>query len=496
MFLSRDSWQIDASSSVKGFDKVPQNLVTQTRQLKYTNLQLADKIPECQRMEETLPPAEEKYRSIFDNAVEGIFQITPDGRYLLANPALARIYGYESPAQLVTLSDINRQYVDPHRHQEFIQQFQEQDQVSGFESQVYRQDGSTTWISESARAVRDERGVLVYCEGFVREIAERELAETTLWEAKFKQQSEQLELVLHRLQQAESQLIQSEKMSSLGQMVAGVAHEINNPVSFVCGNLVHAGRYAEDLINLLQLYQKHYPQPVPAIKKEVEAIDLNFLMLDFPKALSSMQMGADRIRQIVLCLRNFSRLDEGKMKPVNLHEGIDTTLVILNNRLKATPKYQGITVVKEYGDLPLVECYGGLLNQVFMNIFSNAIDALEQQANRVAQARRMACLEQASTGIRLRGDPPSQNQQIRIRTQVIDNEWVVIRIADSGPGMPEDVKARIFDPFFTTKPMGQGTGLGLSISHQIVVERHGGKLKCFSAPDRGTEFVIEIPIRR
>jgi len=268
------------------------------------------------------------------------------------------------------------------------------------------------------------------------------------------------------------QLIHTEKISSLGQLVAGVAHELNNPVSFIYGNLTYLTDYVEDLLNLLKLYAKHYPQPVPEIQEKAEAIDLEFLIEDLPKLLSSMHLGTERIREIVLSLRNFSRYDEPQMKQVDLHEGIDSTLLILQNRLKSRGDYAGTSIIKEYGVLPLVSCYPGQLNQVFMNIISNAIDALENH-------RR------------------DEEGVISIRTEVLDgNSHVRIRIKDNGPGMSEDVKARIFDPFFTTRPQAKGTGLGLSISYQLVVKEHGGDLRCISAPGEGTEFLIKLPIRQ
>jgi signal transduction histidine kinase len=281
--------------------------------------------------------------------------------------------------------------------------------------------------------------------------------------------AQQLEKTLQELRRTQAQLIEIEKLSSIGQMVAGVAHEINNPVSFIYGNLRYASDYVQQLLDLLNLYQEYYGNPHPLVQNKIKAIDLDFLLIDLPKVLESMKIGAERVRQIVLSLRNFSRSDRVFMEAVDLHEGIDSTLLILQNRLKARYNRPGIEVVKDYGDLPLVECYAGQLNQVFMNLLSNAIDALE--------------------------DTPARIGRITIRTSFNgDRSGVIIRIADNGPGMTSEVKAQLFDAFFTTKPIGKGTGLGLSISHQIVVEKHGGILKCESTPGKGTEFWIEIPL--
>lgn len=495
MFLSRDNLPSDAPSPMVESKKVQQHLLKRTRRLKQANLKLAHQIVERQQVEEALRQAEEKYRSIFDNAVEGIFQTTVEGGYLSANPALARIYGYESPEELVaSLADIGTQlYVNPNSRQEFLQEIEERDRVTEFESQVYRKDGSIIWISENARAVRDANGVMLYCEGFVTDITERKAALETLQrsEAQFRQQAEQLEKTLYQLQQTQSQLIQSEKMSSLGQLVAGVAHEINNPVNFVCGNLLHASQYAEDLLSILKLYQRCYPNPAPEIAEEAEAADMDFLMEDFPKTISSMQLGADRIRQIVQSLRNFSRIDEAQMKPVDLHEGIDSTLLILHNRLKAKGTSPEITVFKDYGNLPPVECYAGLLNQVLMNLLSNAIDALETRYEHPDEITCSLCSLPEQVG-NISYPAPT----IRICTEVIERGQVAIKITDNGPGIPEDIRRRIFDPFFTTKPVGKGTGLGLSISYQIVVDKHRGQLKCISAIGKGTEFLVEIPIKQ
>jgi len=289
-------------------------------------------------------------------------------------------------------------------------------------------------------------------------------------------QAKKLEQSLRELQQTQSQLIQAEKMSGLGQLVAGVAHEINNPVNFIYGNLSYLDDYINDLMQLLRLYQQFYSHPVPAIKDYIVKIELDFLIDDLPKIINSMKVGAERISEIVLSLRNFSRLDEAEMKKVDIHEGLDSTLLILQNRFKEKVHGAPLEVIKNYGNVPLVECYAGQLNQVFMNIISNAIDAFESSNN------KHSLLE-------IKNNP----RKITITTEVIETN-VVIRIADNGLGIKESVKERLFDPFFTTKPVGKGTGLGLSISYQIVVDKHKGKLRCVSEPGQGAEFYIEIPL--
>jgi signal transduction histidine kinase len=284
-------------------------------------------------------------------------------------------------------------------------------------------------------------------------------------------QNEELKQALYKLKQTQTQLIQAEKMSSLGQMVAGVAHEINNPVNFIHGNLIYVNEYTQALLNIVHLYQQHYPNPAPEITEQAEEADLEFLTEDLPKMLTSLKVGTERIRQIVLSLRNFSRHDEAEMKEVDIHEGIDSTLMILQNRLKGARDSARVEVIKDYGTLPKVECYAGQLNQVFMNIINNGIDALLEAKD-------------------------NDTREIRIHTEVKDSDWVVIAIADNGPGMTQETRQRIFDPFFTTKPVGSGTGLGLSISYQIVIEQHGGQLKCISAPGEGAQFFIEIPVQQ
>ncbi|AFY52619.1 bacteriophytochrome (light-regulated signal transduction histidine kinase) [Rivularia sp. PCC 7116] len=297
-------------------------------------------------------------------------------------------------------------------------------------------------------------------------------------------QTEEIKTTLVNLRKAQTQLIQSEKMSSLGQLVAGIAHEINNPVNFIYGNINHIHQYAEDLLSILELYQQSCNGNNCEVDERAEEIDLEFLVDDLPRMLSSMKIGAKRIREIVLSLRNFSRLDEADLKSADIHQGIESTLLILQYRLKAKLDSPGIKVIKEYGELPEVECYAGQLNQVLMNVFSNAIDTLEEGVSHSFWEVEA-------------DNNQSLTPRIRICTHISeDKNRIVIRIADNGLGITEEVMKRMFDPFFTTKPIGKGTGLGLSISYQIIVDKHDGIFNCKSLAGKGTEFSIEIPLRQ
>jgi signal transduction histidine kinase len=273
-------------------------------------------------------------------------------------------------------------------------------------------------------------------------------------------------------QDLEAQLIQSEKMSAIGLLVAGVAHEINNPIGCIQGNLRHTEGYVKDLLRLISLYQQHYPQPDPAIQDEMCAIDLDYLHQDLPKLLYAMQAGVHRIREISDGLRTFSRGDSDRPVPYDIHEGIDSTLLILKHRLQSTTQRLEIKVIKDYADLPLVECYAGQLNQVFMNLIANAIDAIDECPQTTLDAH-----------------------QITIKTDLAAENQVVIRVRDNGAGMSEDIQQKIFDQLFTTKAVGKGTGLGLAIAHQIIAEKHGGRISVHSTPGQGAEFAIHLPLK-
>ncbi len=275
---------------------------------------------------------------------------------------------------------------------------------------------------------------------------------------------------LQEIQQAQTQLIQTEKMSSLGQLVAGIAHEINNPINFITGNIEHSNHYIQDILEIVNLYQKEHPNPSPELQELIEDVDLEFVIADLTKMLSSMSIGSERIRQIVLSLRNFSRLDESEKKRVDIHEGIDSTLLLCNHRLQPH-----IEVITRYDELDPIECYPAQLNQVFMHLISNAIDALESQPQQESKTRQ-------------------SRHQIIIQTQKINEKTIQVKIADNGPGIDEAIRRKIFDPFYTTKPPGKGTGLGLSIVYRVV-EKHGGKIEVSSEPGKGAEFRLTLPIQ-
>jgi two-component system NtrC family sensor kinase len=282
----------------------------------------------------------------------------------------------------------------------------------------------------------------------------------------------ELEQALTDLQQMQIHLIQAEKMSSLGQLIAGIAHEINNPVNFIHGNIRHLHNYVINLLEFVELSQECSERVNSDLQSKAEEIDLEFIKIDLPKVIKSMEVGTHRIREIVLSLRNFSHIDQSELKAIDIHQGIEDTLLILGHRIKPqkNSNFPRIQIVKHYGDLPLVNCYAGQLNQVFVNILVNAIDAIEESAS----SDRQPC--------------------ISIQTQVIDDNYVEIAIADNGSGIPEAIQQQIFNPFFTTKPVGKGTGMGMAISYQIITEKHKGRLTCVSSLGKGTEFIIHIPI--
>ena len=432
---------------------------------------------------------EAKWRSLIQTSSNLITILEANGTIKYASPAIRAVLGYR-PKELMGQNLFELVHPDDLANIEQNFQYFLQNPITdlSLEFRFRHQDGSWRYMESTYSNLLMDSPVTRIVVNF-RDVTERKRAEEAIKqsEAQLREKATQLEHTLHELQETQTQLIQTEKMSSLGLLVAGIAHEINNPVSFIYGNIPHATQYTQDLLHLIDLYRQEYPQPTPIIQAQEESIDLDFISEDLPKLMNSMQMGAERIRQIVLSLRNFSRLDKAAREPVDLHQGIDNTLLLLQHRVKAKAGRPKIEIVKEYGELPLVECYAGQMNQVFMNILGNAIDALEELNDERLQVKGLSHNVQ-----------PTQEQPttpcIRIGTQLKDDNTVLIRIADNGPGMTAQVQQQIFDPFFTTKSVGQGTGLGLSISYQIIVDKHGGQLKCVSTPGEGTEFWIELPV--
>ena len=422
-------------------------------------------ITERKAAEQALKQAEEKYRTIFEHAIEGIFQTTLDGRFLSANPSLARIHGYDSVAELVSGTvDIAREvYVDPEKREQFKILIEDQGFVSNFQAQIRRRDRSIRWISENARLVRDEAGEPLYFEGTMEDITERKEAEEALHGSK-----EELEDANRQLKENQAQLLQSEKLASIGQLAAGVAHEINNPVGFISSNLGTMREYIEDLSGLIEIYSKlaacvRAGQHEEAgklsleIEKQKERIDLDYVLEDAANLLDESRDGAERVRKIVQDLREFSHVDQEEMMSANINEGVESTLNIVWNELKYKAK-----VEKDYGDIPEVLCFPMEINQVVMNILVNAAQAMEEQGT------------------------------IRIETFHEDG-YVCVAISDTGNGMSPEVRQRLFEPFFTTKEVGKGTGLGLNMAYNIVVNKHGGDILVDSQEGVGTTSTVKIP---
>ncbi|MEB3210541.1 MAG: ATP-binding protein [Leptolyngbyaceae bacterium] len=416
-------------------------------------------------------------QTVLDTLPLAIFWKDRQSVYLGCNQIFAEAAGLAYPHQIIGLTDYDLPWTteeaDTYRHNDQQVMTSQTAQYHLMEPQQ-QANGQHIWCDTNKIPLYDSTGDVIGILGTFEDVTPRKEYEDAL-----ERKAQNLEDFIEDLQQKQTKLIQTEKMSSLGQLVAGVAHEINNPVNFIHGNLSHARSYIQDLLSIIQAYQSQYPNPTTDIQDLIEDVDLDYVIDDLPRGLDSMQVGTHRIRAIIASLRTFSRLDEAEVKAVDIHAGLDSTTMILRGRLKAKAERPEIQLHKDYGTLPKVKCYAGQLNQVFMNILSNAIDALDERDNqRTPEANK--------------ADP----SQIWISTRVVgDRPNVQISIRDNGPGIPEHVQQRIFDPFFTTKPVGKGTGLGMSISHQIIVERHEGQLTYHSTPDTGTEFIIEIPIQ-
>jgi PAS domain S-box-containing protein len=413
--------------------------------------------------------SEAYHRNLFNQSTIGLHLCHMDGRMVYANAAYAAILGRtpEDTAALSYWEITPEKYADAEQQQ--LQSLQTTGRYGPYEKEYIHRDGRLIPVRLSGVLV--ERHGEQFIWSSIEDISDRKAAEAAIH-----QKSQELEQALQSLQQAQLQMVQSEKMSALGNLVAGVAHEINNPIGCIVGNVSAAEGYINDLLGVIDLYAQQFPQPGPEIAAELAAIDLDYLREDLPNLIRAMRDGGDRIKSISRSLRTFSRADTDAKQAFNLHEGIDSTILILRHRLKANTVRPDIEVITHYGKIPAIDCFPGQLNQVFMNIIANAIDALDE-----------ANSDRSFTNIQ------AHPHQITIQTRLETNQ-VAITIRDNGPGMSESVRTQIFDHLFTTKAVGQGTGLGLAIAHQIVVEKHHGNLTVQSELGQGTAFVIRLPI--
>jgi PAS domain S-box-containing protein len=451
-------------------------------------------ITERKAAEIALKHNEEQFRTLVANIPGAVYRcrMTSEWTMDFISDNICEISGYPASdfiqgqhrnfADIIHADDIDRVNATVHACLEAQQPYI-------LEFRIICADGTVKWMYEKGQGIADADGQVLWLDGVIVDITDRKVAEMQLHATiaeketlatQAQAQAQKIEQTLRTLQQTQSQLVQTEKMSSLGQLVAGVAHEINNPVSFIYGNISHANGYINDLFSLVKLYQEKYQEPEPAIAELTDAIEFDFVIDDLPKVMESMWIGAERIIEIVASLKTFSRMDEVDRKPADLHIGIDSTLMILRSQMKAQPDRSEIKIVRQYGEIPPVECLAGQLNQVFMNILGNATDALHEHETVCRAAAVAQGLEYVPT--------------ITITTSNIDHHQVQIRIQDNGPGISEAFRQRIFDPFFTTKPIGQGTGLGLSISHEVITEKHQGSLACETELGVGTTFIIQLPI--
>ncbi|MDA0267197.1 MAG: ATP-binding protein [Cyanobacteria bacterium] len=435
-----------------------------------------------EKVEYDLQASRQLLQLVMDTLPEAIFWKDLNLAYLGCNQNFAEDAGRASPQEMIGKTDYDMPWKteEAEFYRECDRRVIESNQAEfGIIEPQLNGEGEETWLETNKAPLHDSAGNVIGVLGTYQDITQRKRAEVALQvlNQALELKNTELEEALARLNHSQIQLIQREKMSALGNLMAGIAHEINNPTNFLLGNLKPAREHLADLLGLLDVYQAEYPNPGDVVEDEIEAIDLPYIRKDFPKLLDSMGEGVKRIREISNSLRIFARSDAEEQVPFDLHEGLDGTLLILKPRLKADEQRPAIDVIKHYGAIPAVSCFPGQLNQVFMNILANAIDALEEGN----QGKSFAEIK-------------AQPNRITVTTERSPcQKWTVVRIQDNGMGMTAANRAKIFDRAFTTKAVGKGTGLGLAIAHQIIVDNHGGTIEVHSTPGQGTEFILQIP---